>query len=89
MPLKIPLSANTPLPWASIPLLITNGETNIVIDPGLGWGLDYNSSYQDTSNVVTNLSIFGLRPEDIHHVVLSHLHYRSLGRLLTFVDEFL
>jgi glyoxylase-like metal-dependent hydrolase (beta-lactamase superfamily II) len=68
------------------PLLITNGETNIVIDPGLGWGLDHNSSYQDTSNVVTNLSIFGLRPEDIHHVVLSHLHFdHSAG--CTFVDN--
>ncbi|MDX1591938.1 MAG: MBL fold metallo-hydrolase, partial [Balneolaceae bacterium] len=57
------------------PLLITNGETNIVIDPGLGWGLDHNSRFRDTSNVITNLNIFGLRPEDIHHVVLSHLHF--------------
>ncbi len=57
------------------PLLISNGEENIVIDPGLGWGLDYGSKYDDTSNVVTNLNIFGLRPEDVDHVVLTHLHY--------------
>lgn len=57
------------------PLLITNGEENIVIDAGLGWGLDHRSKYSDTSNVVTNLNIFGLRPEDIHHVVFTHLHY--------------
>jgi len=57
------------------PLLIFDGETNIILDPGLGWGLDHNSSYENTSNVVTNLDIFGLRPQDIHHVVLSHLHF--------------
>lgn len=68
------------------PLLITNGETNIVVDPGLGWGLDINSRYRDTSNVVTNLNIFGLRPEDIDHVILSHLHYdHSAG--CSFVDQ--
>ena len=57
------------------PLLITDGETNLVIDPGLGWGLDNRSSYKETSNIVTNLNIFGLRPQDIHYVILTHLHY--------------
>lgn len=57
------------------PLLISDGEVNIVVDPGLGWGLDHKSGYHDTSNVVTNLNIFGLRPQDIEHVVLSHLHF--------------
>jgi len=51
------------------PLLITDGETNLVIDPGLGWGLDNRSSYKETSNIVTNLNIFGLRPQDIHYVI--------------------
>lgn len=57
------------------PLLITTGELNIIVDPGLGWGLDHNSRFQNTSNVVTNLDIFGLRPEDIHLVILTHLHF--------------
>ncbi|MEX0647777.1 MAG: MBL fold metallo-hydrolase [Balneolaceae bacterium] len=57
------------------PLLITDGETNFLVDTGLGWGLDHNSGYRNTSNVVTNLDIFGLRPEDIHHVILTHLHF--------------
>lgn len=61
------------------PLLVTDGETNIVIDPGLGWGLDKESGYQDTSNVFTNLDIFGLRPEDIHFVILSHLHFDHMA----------
>lgn len=57
------------------PILIKTGRQNVVIDPGLGWGLDSGSNYKDVSNVQTNLSIFGLVPEDITHVVLSHLHY--------------
>jgi glyoxylase-like metal-dependent hydrolase (beta-lactamase superfamily II) len=68
------------------PLLISDGETNIVVDPGLGWGLDHKSSYENTSNVVTNLNIFGLRPQDIHHVVLSHLHFDHAAGS-TFVSE--
>ncbi len=57
------------------PLLICLNEKNIVVDPGLGWGLDHNSTYRDTSNVVTNLDIFGLKPEDIDLVILTHLHF--------------
>jgi glyoxylase-like metal-dependent hydrolase (beta-lactamase superfamily II) len=57
------------------PLLVDTGTKKIVIDPGLGWGLDHNSRFKDTSNVVTNLNIFGHKPEDIDHVILSHLHF--------------
>jgi glyoxylase-like metal-dependent hydrolase (beta-lactamase superfamily II) len=57
------------------PLLVQSPEMNIIIDPGLGWGLDYQSRHKNTSNVVTNLDVFGLLPEDIDLVVLSHLHY--------------
>jgi len=38
------------------PLLIQSNGKTIVIDPGLGWGLDHRSSYNDTSSVVTQLS---------------------------------
>lgn len=57
------------------PILIKTGLHNVLIDPGLGWGLDAGSDYKDVSNVRTNLNIFGLEPEDISHVILSHLHY--------------
>jgi glyoxylase-like metal-dependent hydrolase (beta-lactamase superfamily II) len=57
------------------PLLICHQGKNIVVDPGLGWGLDHNSLYHDTSNVVTNLDIFGLRREEIDLVILTHLHF--------------
>lgn len=67
------------------PVLISDGRQNVIIDPGLGWGLDHRSKYNDTSNVVTNLAIFGLRPEDIDHVIITHLHYDHAAGA-TYVD---
>jgi glyoxylase-like metal-dependent hydrolase (beta-lactamase superfamily II) len=57
------------------PLLVLTPEMKIVIDPGLGWGLDHQSSHKNTSNVKTNLDVFDLTPEEIDVVILSHLHY--------------
>lgn len=57
------------------PVLVQTGKQNILLDTGLGWGLDAGSPNTNVSNVRTNLRIFGLTPEDITHVVLSHLHY--------------
>jgi glyoxylase-like metal-dependent hydrolase (beta-lactamase superfamily II) len=68
------------------PILIKSGKHNILIDTGLGWGLDYKSSYTNTSNLITNLDIFGLTPDDITHVVLTHLHFDHAGGS-TFVNE--
>lgn len=57
------------------PLLISDGETHIIVDTGLGWGLDHKSSYSESSNIVTNLEIFGIQPEEISMVILTHLHF--------------
>ena len=57
------------------PVLVKADPYNILLDTGLGWGLDAGSNYQDVSNVRTNLEVFGLEPKDITHVILSHLHY--------------
>lgn len=57
------------------PLLISDGETHIIMDTGLGWGLDHNSSYGESSNIVTNLEIFDIHPDDVSMVILSHLHF--------------
>jgi glyoxylase-like metal-dependent hydrolase (beta-lactamase superfamily II) len=57
------------------PVLIDTGSTRVLLDAGLGIGLDRSEPDPDTSNIVTNLDIFGYRPEDIDVVVLSHLHY--------------
>lgn len=69
------------------PLLIRDGKHNILLDTGLGWGLDNKSSYTDTSNLRTNLDIFGVSPEDITHVVLSHLHFDHAAGS-TYVDPY-
>lgn len=68
------------------PVLIQNGKQVILLDTGLGWGLDAKSTYTNTSNLLTNLDIFGLKPEDVTHVVLSHLHYDHAAGS-TYVDE--
>jgi len=68
------------------PVLVQTSEANILLDTGLGWGLDAGSEYSDVSNVHTNLQIFGLSPEDITHVVLSHLHYDHAAGC-SFTDE--
>lgn len=57
------------------PILVQQDSKNILLDTGLGWGLDAGSGNKHVSNVRTNLSIFGLEPADITHVILSHLHY--------------
>lgn len=57
------------------PVYITDGRHHILLDAGLGWGLDASSSYTDVSNVATNLDVFKIAPKDITHVILSHLHY--------------
>lgn len=57
------------------PLYITDGTYHILVDAGLGWGLDTGSENADVSNVCTNLDIFDVTPSDITHVILTHLHY--------------
>lgn len=57
------------------PILVSRDDTHVLLDAGLGWGLDAGSAYGEVSNVLTNLDIFGLEAEDISHVVLTHLHY--------------
>jgi glyoxylase-like metal-dependent hydrolase (beta-lactamase superfamily II) len=66
------------------PILVINGPYKILLDTGLGWGLDFASSNNEVSNVRTNLAIFKLTPADITHVILSHLHYdHAAGSSLT------
>lgn len=57
------------------PIVIQDGGVRILLDAGLGWGLDHGSAFGEVSNVASNLDIFGWSPKDIDFVVLSHLHY--------------
>lgn len=66
------------------PILVSDDKHHILLDTGLGWGLDAGSPQQDISNIVTNLNIFDIDPEDITHVALTHLHYdHSAGATYT------
>lgn len=56
------------------PLLVMDGRHVVLLDAGLGMGLDAGSPAPGVSNLRTNLEIFGLSPGDVTHVVLSHLH---------------
>ncbi len=70
------------------PLLIQMNGKIVVVDPGLGWGLDSRSSYKDTSSVVTNLDIFEIAPEDVDFVILTHLHYDHIAGCTYVNDQF-
>lgn len=69
------------------PLLIQTKEKNILVDPGLEWGLDTGSLYKNTSNIVTNLDIFELTPEDIDIVILTHLHFDHAAGISYISDD--
>lgn len=69
------------------PLLIQMEDQNILIDPGLGWGLDTGSNYKNTSNIVTNLDIFDLTTEDIDTVILTHLHFDHAAGISYVYDD--
>ncbi|MDI6401642.1 MBL fold metallo-hydrolase [Balneolaceae bacterium ANBcel3] len=68
------------------PVLIDTGKERILLDAGLGMGLDNNEPEKETSNLLTNLEIFGYKATDINKVILSHLHYdHSAG--LSYTDH--
>ncbi len=63
------------------PVLIDTGKACILLDAGLGIGLDSLETDHETSNILTNLEIFGYKPEDITDVILTHLHYDHVAGL--------
>ena len=48
------------------PILIRDGKHVVLLDTGLGWGLDAKSNYTNTSNLKSNLDIFGLSLSDVY-----------------------
>ena len=68
------------------PMLIQTEKHTIIVDPGLGWGMDEGSKHSGTSNIRTNMEIFGLTPEDIDFVILTHLHFDHAAGS-TYVNE--
>jgi glyoxylase-like metal-dependent hydrolase (beta-lactamase superfamily II) len=68
------------------PMLVLTGRHVVLLDAGIGLGLDAGSPAPGVSNLKTNLDIFGMKAEDVTHVVLSHLHYDHAAGL-SYTDE--
>lgn len=71
------------------PILVhdTAEDLYLLLDAGLGLGLDSRSRYRDSSNVSTNLSIFDLATDQIDYVLLTHLHYDHAAGISFTNDE--
>jgi glyoxylase-like metal-dependent hydrolase (beta-lactamase superfamily II) len=63
------------------PILVRSDDTIILLDAGLGQGLDEKRKNPRISNIRTNLEIFDIRPEDVDHVIISHLHHDHVAGL--------
>lgn len=63
------------------PILIKGSNAVILLDTGLGSGLDARSSHPDVSNIKTNLEIFDIDAADVTHIVLSHMHVDHVAGL--------
>ncbi|MCH8496363.1 MAG: MBL fold metallo-hydrolase [Balneolales bacterium] len=68
------------------PILVSGNGTHVLLDAGLGLGLDHKSANPNISNIRTNMEIFDVSPSDIDHVVLSHLHHDHIAGL-TYTDN--
>jgi glyoxylase-like metal-dependent hydrolase (beta-lactamase superfamily II) len=68
------------------PILVSTADTHILLDAGLGIGLDARRADPKVSNIKSNLEIFDISTADVGHVVLSHLHYDHIAGL-TYADK--
>jgi glyoxylase-like metal-dependent hydrolase (beta-lactamase superfamily II) len=70
--------------------LITGGDKTILIDTGLGdveevatmqhrYGVDFVASRGPEQHLIAGLARYGVKPEDIDIVVLTHLHFDHVG----------
>lgn len=63
------------------PVVVIHGDTATLLDAGIGLGLDAKGHSERLSNLQTNLGVFGIRPEQVVRVILSHLHYDHMAGL--------
>jgi glyoxylase-like metal-dependent hydrolase (beta-lactamase superfamily II) len=64
-------------------LLVARGSEKILIDTGIGDKFDEKFatiySVQRHTTLLDELKFLGLRPEDITHVIMSHMHFDHIG----------
>lgn len=63
------------------PVVVVHGQTATLLDAGIGLGLDAKGFSEKYSNLHTNLGVFGITPDQVEHVVLTHLHYDHMAGL--------
>ena len=80
---KNPPDANNLCTWAARCLLIREGKRVIVVDTGLGDKQDakFRSHFEPhgEATLVGSLAGFGVSPEDVTDVLLTHLHFDHVG----------
>ncbi len=95
----IPADEKNRIPMEARALLLKSDGSNILIDCGNGGdyvakygdklGHQFESMYNISSegpNLKKSLAKFGIKPEDIHHVIFSHLHFDHCGGGTEFRD---
>ena len=88
----IPADAQNRIPMEARALLLKSPTQNILIDCGIGqdfiakYGEKLGSKFAeiyavsaDKDNLIKSLKGYGLQPEDITHVILTHLHFDHCG----------
>jgi glyoxylase-like metal-dependent hydrolase (beta-lactamase superfamily II) len=78
-------------------LLVDTDQGPVLVDTGLGihdheapfrmvkfFRLDFGIRYAPEETAVRQVAARGIRPEDIHHIVLTHLHFDHAGGLPDF-----
>jgi glyoxylase-like metal-dependent hydrolase (beta-lactamase superfamily II) len=89
---NIPADDKNRIPMEARALLLKKSGHNVLIDCGNGsdfiakYGDKLGSKFQEMYNVddsgpslLNSLALYGLKPEDIHHVILTHLHFDHAG----------
>ncbi|HAC16133.1 MAG TPA: hypothetical protein DCE78_09355 [Bacteroidetes bacterium] len=69
------------LPMGVDPILVRGKGATVLLDAGLGIGLDTKKRDPAISNIITNLEIFEVDPSEVTHVILSHMHHDHTGGL--------
>ncbi len=64
-------------------LLVIRGQDRVLIDTGIGQKYDEKFAYlydiQQSKHLLDHLADLGLQPEDITHVIMSHMHFDHIG----------
>ncbi len=63
------------------PILVRGNGAIVLLDSGMGHSLDTKLRDPSISNIITNLEVFDIAPNDVTHVILTHLHHDHAGGL--------